>query len=461
MQAPDREARRHRRRRHRRLDRRRGALARQLGALLDITLVESDEIGTVGVGEVDHPDRAHLPPAARHRRARVHARDPGTLQARHRVRELGARSATATSTPSATSARATWMADFHHFWLRGARAAASPASIGEYCLELQAAERRPGSPRRRRVAHQLRLSLRRQRCTPASCAGSPRARGVKRIEGKIDERRAARARRLHRGADAANRASGSRATCSSTAPAFAALLIEQTLQGRLRGLERTGCRATARVAVQTEIVGAGDALHPRDRARCGLALAHPAAASRRQRPRLLQRISVGRRGAAQAAGAAIEGEPLHRAAADPLQDRPAPQGLEQELRRDRPRQRLRRAARIDQHPPDPDRRVTRLMQLFPFAGFNDALHRPVQPTGARASSSASATSSSCTTSSTERDDTPFWRHCREMEIPESLAAPHRLVPRQRAGLSGRGRAVPRRFLGAGHARSAVSRRATI
>jgi hypothetical protein len=102
------------------------------------------------------------------------------LQARHLVRELGARSATATSTLRRVG-KSTWMGDFHHFWLQAGRRAlaASSATIASSC-------RRPsGQVRdRREVADQLRLSSRRHALRPlparklseAGAFGASRAR---------------------------------------------------------------------------------------------------------------------------------------------------------------------------------------------------------------------------------------------------------------------------------------------
>lgn len=42
-------------------------LAKHLSPMIEVVLVESDEIGTVGVGEFDHPDDPHLPFLHRHR----------------------------------------------------------------------------------------------------------------------------------------------------------------------------------------------------------------------------------------------------------------------------------------------------------------------------------------------------------------------------------------------------------
>jgi hypothetical protein len=66
--------------------------------------------------------------------------------------------------------------------------------------------------------------------------------------------------------------------------------------GRLRGLERTTCPATAPRPCPARRCRA-DALHPLDREGGRLALAHPAAAPHRQRPRLQQRLHQRRAGA--------------------------------------------------------------------------------------------------------------------------------------------------------------------
>jgi tryptophan halogenase len=66
------------------------ALSKVLQGKYRITLVESDQIGTIGVGE------ATIPPIQSYNKilgldeARVHARDHGQLQDGHRVRQLEA-----------------------------------------------------------------------------------------------------------------------------------------------------------------------------------------------------------------------------------------------------------------------------------------------------------------------------------------------------------------------------------
>ena len=115
-------------------------LTRQLGGLLDITLIESDEIGTVGVGEATIP----------------------TVQAFHALIGLDEREFMAATGATfklgiafegwgragdryihsfGDVGRSTWMGDFQHFWLE-ARANGFAGDFGDYCLELQAAEAR-------------------------------------------------------------------------------------------------------------------------------------------------------------------------------------------------------------------------------------------------------------------------------------------------------------------------------
>ncbi|MBD8699894.1 tryptophan 7-halogenase [Sphingomonas sp. CFBP 13714] len=115
-------------------------LTRQLGALVDVTLIESDEIGTVGVGEATIPtvqafhallgfdERAFM--AATGATFKLGIAFEGWARPDDRyVHSFG------------DVGRSTWMGDFQHFWLE-ARANGLAGDFGDYCLELQAAEAR-------------------------------------------------------------------------------------------------------------------------------------------------------------------------------------------------------------------------------------------------------------------------------------------------------------------------------
>ena len=112
------------------------ALSRQLGRLIQVTLIESDEIGTVGVGEATIPtirrfheiagvdERAFM--AATGATYKLGIAFEGWGQAGDRyVHSFG------------TLGRGTWLGDFHHFWLE-ARANGFGGDIGDYCAEHQA-----------------------------------------------------------------------------------------------------------------------------------------------------------------------------------------------------------------------------------------------------------------------------------------------------------------------------------
>jgi tryptophan halogenase len=113
------------------------ALSHQFHGILDITLVESDEIGTVGVGE------STIPP----------------IRAFHRIMGIDEQEfmrATAATFKVAisfenwrvpderyfhsfgTNGQSTWACEFHHFWL-DSLARGMKSELGEYCLEHQAA----------------------------------------------------------------------------------------------------------------------------------------------------------------------------------------------------------------------------------------------------------------------------------------------------------------------------------
>jgi tryptophan 7-halogenase len=157
------------------------ALSRQLGPLLDITLVESDEIGTVGVGEATIPTARTF-----HRLMDIDERE--FMRATNATFKLGIAFENWGQVGDryihsfGKIGEGVWMGDFHHFWLQ-ARTSEFGGDLGDYCLELQAAE-----------AHKFAISEKPAlsyayhldatayaRYLRTICE----ARGVRRIEGKI------------------------------------------------------------------------------------------------------------------------------------------------------------------------------------------------------------------------------------------------------------------------------------
>ena len=159
-------------------------LSTRLGNLLDITLVESDAIGTIGVGE------ATIPPMRNFHRI-LDIDEQAFMRATqatfklgivfdnwgaigdsyiHSFGEIGQRS---------------WMAEFHEFWLE-ARDQGFGGSLDEYCLELMAAKagKFATNVQDTRLNYAFHLNATRY-------AGFLRqlseTAGVKRVEGKISE----------------------------------------------------------------------------------------------------------------------------------------------------------------------------------------------------------------------------------------------------------------------------------
>jgi tryptophan 7-halogenase len=111
-------------------------LSKALGKVLDIKLVESDEIGTVGVGEATIPTLLTF-----HRLLEIKEQEfMAATQATFKLgigfenwRDLNENYIHAFG----TTGKDHWTAGFQHFWLKG-RERGLAGDYGEYCLELQA-----------------------------------------------------------------------------------------------------------------------------------------------------------------------------------------------------------------------------------------------------------------------------------------------------------------------------------
>jgi tryptophan halogenase len=113
------------------------ALVKNLGPLVDIVLVESDAIGTVGVGESTIP-------TARRFHELLGLDETAFLRATGASFKLGisfenwTREGERYFHSFGVTGRSTWMADFQHMWLE-ARSLGVAGPLGDYSLETQAA----------------------------------------------------------------------------------------------------------------------------------------------------------------------------------------------------------------------------------------------------------------------------------------------------------------------------------
>lgn len=113
------------------------ALSKHIGELLDITLVESEEIGTIGVGESTVP-----PIVAFHQYLGLDEREfmvesAATFKVAIRFDDWG-HLGNWYLHPFGRYGKPTWTAEFHHFWLH-ARSQGHKVPLGEYCYEWLAA----------------------------------------------------------------------------------------------------------------------------------------------------------------------------------------------------------------------------------------------------------------------------------------------------------------------------------
>jgi tryptophan halogenase len=158
-------------------------LSNTLGKGLDIRLVESDEIGTVGVGEATIPTLLTFNELAGIDEREFMAETQAVFKLG--IKFEGWRDVGEDYIHSfGLTGKDHWTAGFQHFWLKG-RDRKLARRYGEYCLELRAAEEN-------RFAHLPRNGLNYAFHLNATAYAKylrklSEARGVKRVEGKIAE----------------------------------------------------------------------------------------------------------------------------------------------------------------------------------------------------------------------------------------------------------------------------------
>ncbi len=113
------------------------AFAKKFGELLDITIVESDEIGTVGVGEATIP-----PMRVFHKLLGIDEQE--FMRATSATFKLGisfenwGRDGDKYIHSFGKTGKETWLGDFHHFWLYAQKLGITEFEFGDFCLELKA-----------------------------------------------------------------------------------------------------------------------------------------------------------------------------------------------------------------------------------------------------------------------------------------------------------------------------------
>lgn len=158
------------------------ALVKQLGPLIDITLVESDAIGTVGVGESTIPTSRSFHDLLTINEQAFMRATQATFKLGISFENWGKPGDRYIHSFGEIGKRSTWMADFHHFWLE-AHANGFGGSLADYCFELKASQagkfaKTEGVPIN--YAYHLDATL-----YARFLRGLAEPAGVRRVEGKI------------------------------------------------------------------------------------------------------------------------------------------------------------------------------------------------------------------------------------------------------------------------------------
>ncbi|MDN4501518.1 tryptophan 7-halogenase [Alteromonadaceae bacterium BrNp21-10] len=158
-------------------------LVTRLGGLLDITLVESDQIGTVGVGEATIPTLRTF-----HRLIGIDEQE--FMQATQATFKLGimfdnwGQQGDSYVHSFGEIGQRSWMVEFHEFWME-AQAQGFGGSLEDYCLELKAAKANKFATQVGKKA--LNFAYHMDATAYAQyLRQKSEAAGVKRIEGRID-----------------------------------------------------------------------------------------------------------------------------------------------------------------------------------------------------------------------------------------------------------------------------------
>ncbi len=159
------------------------AFSIKFGELLDITLIESDEIGTVGVGEATIP-----PIRVFHKLLGIDEQEfmratNATFKVGISFENWGQKGDRYIHSFGKTG-KETWLGDFHHFWLRS-RALGLDFEFGDFCLEVQASLANKfftGPNADINYAYHLDASV-----YAKFLRGLSEKKGIKRVEGKVVE----------------------------------------------------------------------------------------------------------------------------------------------------------------------------------------------------------------------------------------------------------------------------------
>ncbi len=396
---------------------------------------------------IDRAADACVPQAAAASTSRSSCARRGDLQARHLVRELGSRSAIVTSTPSAATASRPGCASSIISGCAACATASRPSSANTASSGWRRS--RAGSPPPA-IRHQLRVPHRRRALCEVSAHASPKSRGVKRVEGKIksvqqnpatgfiESLHAAVGRvvagrpvhRLHRLPRPADRA--------DLAHRLRGLVALAAVRQRRRRANRSPPARPIRTPAPSRTKPAGAGSIPlQHRVGNGFVYCSRYLSDEDAKQKLLQAVerqcacgrrwhsssAPGRRRKAWNKNCVALG--LASGFVEPLESTSIHMIITG---------------------------ATRLMQLFPFNGMQAGVRGSIQRRSRALEIEKIRDFIVLHYHTTDRDDTPFWRYCRNMEIPDSLARRIELFKEGGHAYQARGRAVPRRLVGAGDAR---------